>query len=420
VPVLSRELQPVDVGRRSLDAYAEVAGEDAVSEIRKLADPLRGLRVLYVSGSSYAGAAAEQLRSLVPLLVDAGVDATWAVMFGEPEFHEASRQIHDAMQGGEFALSDNQWRAFLDGARANAGALSAESWDAVVIHDPQPLPLIEHADREDAPWVWRCHLDASDPDPEAWAHLRRFAERFDATVFSMPQFVPPDLPSERLHIVPPGIDPLSPRNVDLPWKVCGQLLRWVGLDLERPMIANVFRLDPWKDPLGVIEAWRIAREDVPELQLALVGALGAQDTEAWRIHKEITDFAEAEADLHVFTDYSGVGRVEVNAFQRVARCQVQRSIREGFGLVASEALWKETPVVAEASGGLPAQVRDGSDGFLISSSEEMAARIVELVSDPGRALELGKSGKEHVRSRFLVTRLLADELRLLAEPGQAG
>jgi trehalose synthase len=232
-------------------------------------------------------------------------------------------------------------------------------------------------------------------------------------VFSLPQFVAPDLDGTGLHVVPPAIDPLSPKNVELPWEVCGALLRWVGLDLARPMVCQVLRFDPWKDPLGAIEAWRLAREEIPELQLALVGSLAAEDPEGWRVHKEITDYAEGEADLHVFTDYSGVGRVEVNAFQRLARCQVQRSIREGFGLVASEALHKSTPVIADDAPGPAAQIRDGADGYLVSTSEECAARIVELVRDPGKALEMGRSGCEQVKTGFLLTRLLADELRVL-------
>lgn len=416
---MARDLQMVDVGSASIDAYAAIAGPEAIEELRSLAEPLRGRRVLYVNATSFGGGVSELLRSVVPLLRDLGVDAHWAVMFGEPDFYDVTKALHNSLQGGEFAVSDEDWSEYLRCNERNADALSPSEYDTIIVNDPQPAALAGYAPRNGCDWIWRSHIDTSEPDPVAWELLAPFIEQYDAHVFSMPQFVPNGIAAGGVHIIPPAIDPLSPKNMGIPWSVAGAVLRWIGIDLTRPLVCQVSRFDPWKDPLGTIEAWRLAREEVEGLQLAMVGSMAGDDPEGWRVYHEITEYAEADEALHVFTNYTGVGNIEVNAFQRLARCVVQKSIREGFGLVVSESLFKGTPVVAGNAGGIPAQLRDGRDGYLVSSIEECAGRIVELVRDPGLAVELGRSGRDHVRSRFLVTRLLADEMRMIATPARA-
>jgi trehalose synthase len=406
------ELHTMDVPGQSLDAHEHLAGREKVAEIRALAGPIRGRSILYVSAVGQGGGVAEMLRSLVPLLRDAGVDARWANLFGDADFLDAGRVIGDAVQGGEWALSEDAWQAYLGSCASVGEEVAASPYDVIVVSDAQPAPLIASRGGA-AEWIWRCHVDASEPDAEAWDRLAPFVARFDSRVFSLLEFVPEGVPPEGMHVVAPGIDPLSPKNADLPWEVVGAALRWIGVDLGRPLICQVARFDPWKDPLGTIEAWRLAKREVPDLQLALVGSVG-EDPEAWRILREVAEFDASGDDLYCLTDQQGIGDLEVNALQRLARCAVQRSLREGFGLAISEALFKRTPVIAQDAGGAPVQLRDGLDGYLADSPEQCARRIVELVADPGRAAAMGRSGRERVIERFLITRLVADELRLLA------
>jgi trehalose synthase len=264
----------------------------------------------------------------------------------------------------------------------------------------------------DVPVVWRCHLDASEPDGAAWERLAPFAERCAATVFPDASFAPPGLAVD--HSIPPAIDPLAPAAVELPVRVAGRIARSSGLDLSRPFVCQVARIDPWKDPHAVIDSFSLAREELPELQLALAGAPAPDDADGWRVFKEIADYAAPLDDVHLVTGYTGAGGVELGALRRLARVMVHRSLREGFGLAVAEALWKGTPVIAGRDGGIPLQIEDGREGYLTDTVEETAGRIVELVNDPGLAIEMGKRGQERVGERFLVTRLLADELDLLA------
>jgi trehalose synthase len=262
-----------------------------------------------------------------------------------------------------------------------------------------------------------------------WAFLRGFVERYDATVFTLGGFVPPEFPGP-VEIIPPAIDPLSPKNLALDRDLARRLLAWVGVDLSHPLVTQVSRFDPWKDPLGVIAAYRLARAEVPDLQLALVGSMALDDPEGWGIYDRIATEARDDPGIHLFTNLTGVSNIEVNAFQMLSDVVVQKSLREGFGLVVSESLWKRTPVVAGRAGGIPLQLQDGIGGHLVDSVDECAARLVELLGDPQRRDELGEAGHELVRRRFLLTRLIADELRLyraqlavhpaVAEPRQDG
>ncbi len=408
------ELHTAELTGRSLDAYAPVAGRDALDEIRSLAEPLRGRRVLYVSAAAIAGGVDEMLRSLVPLLRDAGVEAARASVFGDAELRELQATVGDAIQGGEWAVSDQAWQAYLGGCAQLGEEIATAGWDTVVIADSQPAPMIA-APGDATDWIWRCHVDASEPDDEAWDRLAPFIARFDARVFSLAAFVPPGLPPEGMHLVAPAIDPLSPKNADVPWEVTGAALRSLGVDLSRPLVCQVARFDGWADPLATIEAWRLARAELPDLQLALVGSV-SEHADSWRTLREIAEFDRPGEGLHCLTDREGIGAIEVNAFRRISRCTLQRSLREGFGLGISESLYRRTPVVAGESDGPRAQLRDGRDGFIAAEPEECARRIVELVRDPGLALAMGRSGRERVIERFCLPRLVADELRVLAAP----
>jgi trehalose synthase len=256
-------------------------------------------------------------------------------------------------------------------------------------------------------------VDASQPEPATWDHLVPLLEACDWGVFPCDDFWPLNLGGD-VRAIAPAIDPLGPKNMDMPLRLAGHTLRSLGIDLTRPLVCNVSRLDRWKDPHGVIDAFAQAKQIEPDLQLVVVGALPGEGPQDFRIAREVADYAAGIDDVRVMTSYTGVGEVEVGALQRVARVSLQRSLREGFGLAASEALWKRTPVVAVAGGGIATQVEHGTSGYLVEDTQQMAERLVELVEDPGLAIELGSAGRAHVQERFLVTRLLEDELRLLA------
>jgi trehalose synthase len=243
--------------------------------------------------------------------------------------------------------------------------------------------------------------------------LRPFLEVYDTAIFTMKEFVPPAFRSPRVEIIPPAIDPLSPKNFPLPDDVARQVLNWIGVHVDRPLITQVARFDRWKDPLGVIAAYRLARRDLPTAELAMVGSMALDDPEGWEIYRQIAKEAEADPQIHIFTNLTGVGNIEVNAFQRLSNVIVQKSIREGFGLVVSEALWKGTPVVAGRAGGIPLQMPDGVGGILVQSVEECAAAITQLLHETGRARDLARAGQERVRQYFLLPRLLVNELSII-------
>jgi len=407
-------LQTVDVGERSLGSYRGVAADRLLDEVVTVAEALRGARVLHLNATPYGGGVSELLRSTVPLLNDLGLIADWKIIGGDQSFFEVTKAVHNGLQGASGELTAQARAVYLENAKANAARLE-ERYDFVFVHDPQPAAVLALHGKGDACWVWRCHIDTSRPDPAVWAFLRPLLSGYDAAIFTIPEFLPPDLPVDRVEVFPPAIDPLSPKNVALPDTVANQVLEWIGISLDRPLVTQVSRFDPWKDPLGVIAAYRLARAEVPGLQLALVGSMALDDPEGWEIYRKISEESEADPLIHVFTNLAGVGNIEVNAFQRLSEVVVQKSTREGFGLVVSEALWKGTPVVAGRAGGIPLQMADGLGGRLIEDVDGCARALVELLNDPDLARELAEGGRERVREHFLLPRLLLNELSLMLE-----
>ncbi|MFL5893959.1 MAG: glycosyltransferase [Thermoleophilaceae bacterium] len=404
-------LQRIDPGRRSLADYAGVAGEETIERLRGLAEGLQGVRVVHVSAAAPRNGCPELLRALLPLVTDVGLDVEWRVLYGSAPFADVARDLYDGAQGAETAVAPSTWAEFLEGVTGAAGSLRADC-DVLVLHDPQTLSLLAQDGEGDAGVVWRCHVDASEPEPATWERLLPLLEGCDWGVFACDGFWPPNLGGD-VRAIAPAIDPLGSKNMDMPLRLAGHVLRSLGIDLTRPLVCNVARLDRWKDPHSVIDAFAQAKREVPQLQLVLAAALPGEGPQDFRIAREVADYAAGIPDVRVLTSYTGVGDVEVGALQRVARASLQQSLREGFGLAASEALWKRTPVVAGAGGGVAKQVRDGQDGYVTHDAAQMGRRVVELVEDPGLAIELGTSGRRHVQDDFLVTRLLEDELRLL-------
>ena len=404
-------LELVDVGKQSISGYERSAGREAIELLRELASPLRGARVLHVSATPYGGGVAEILRSESPLLRDLGLIADWRLISGDTDFFSVTKAIHNGLQGADDGLSASEERLYLAQSERNAELLE-EEYDVVVVHDPQPLSLLELHGHGSSRWIWRCHIDTSEPNAGTWAFLRPFVVGYDAAVFTLGGFVPPDFPETRVEIIPPAIDPESPKNLPLDRSLAARVLEWIGIDTTRPLVTQISRFDPWKDPMGVIAAYRLVRHEIPGLQLALAGSMALDDPQGWEIYRQIQDESRNDPEVHVFTNLTGVGNIEVNAFQRLADVVIQKSVREGFGLVVSESLWKGTPVVAGRAGGIPLQLQDGVGGYLVDSVEECAERLVSLLQSPDDRRALGDAGRSLVRERFLLTRLIADELRL--------
>jgi trehalose synthase len=348
---------------------------------------------------------------MLPLAAGAGVSVEWRVLFADPDLRSVGAALEHGLRGAESAIDEDAWDAWSEACERIGRSLNGTA-DLVVLHDPGTLGL---ATGLDVPVTWRCHLDASKAEAQARARISSLLQ------FTHQTLVPhADFGWDGARAAPPGIDPLDPRNLDLEPRLPGRVVRPLGVDLDRPFVLQVVQLDRWDDPHAAIDAFRLAKQEEPDLQLVLAGLLDAGAAEDWRAAKEVSDYAAGQDDLLLLTSYEGLGSLEVGALQRLARAALELSLREGFDLAPCETLWKRTPVVGRADGGLRFTVRDAVDGFLADDPEQLAARLVELVRDPGLAVEMGRSGRERVRERFLVTAALERELRALAglpDPG---
>ena len=406
------QLHRVILKRKALKDYELIIGAAAVEEITAVARSLQGLRLLHVNSSASGGGVAELLNSLVSLEVNVGIQAEWRVLCKNERFFEVTKKIHNALQGKPGGLTEEEQRIYMEANKRCAEGLD-DHFDAIIVHDPQPAAIRHFSPGSGSRWIWRCHIDTSQPDPEVWAFLQPLLQGYDAAVFTMQQFAPTGFSGPFLAFIPPAIDPLTAKNRSLPRYLCHEVVAECGVDLTKPMILQVSRFDPWKDPQGVIDAYHKVKKSLPEVQLVLIGAMADDDPEAWEIYKTIREEDEKDPDLFVFTNLTGVNAHEVNAFQRMADVVIQKSIREGFGLVVSEALWKETPVVAGDTGGIRLQMQDGVGGFLVNSVAETADRTHYLLTHPEEAEAIARRGWDRVHEQFLMPRLLLDELKLL-------
>jgi trehalose synthase len=408
-------LQPISVGHKSLADYTHLAGKSLVQEIKDLSEGLQGLKVLHLSATAFGGGVSEILYTLVPLMKDVGIDVEWQVMLGREEFYNATKRLHNALQGNPESLSDEEWEVFERYNELNAKEIEG-GWDVIIVHDPQPLGIRKHVPEKGKKWVWRCHIDLSEPNPHAIEHLVPMIRDYEASVFHVQGYVPAGLDgAATAHICPPAIDPLTPKNMALSPEDAAYVCDQFGIDVDRPLICQVSRFDPWKDPKGVIDAYRKVTEQMPEVQLALVGSMATDDPEGWEFFNSTMAYADGDPDIHILNNLNNVGAIEVNAFQSQADVMVQKSTREGFGLTVSEALWKARPFIGGDVGGIPLQVQDGETGYLVSSPEECADRALRILREPELGKKLGRSGKEHVRQHFLTPRLLRDWLRIFSE-----
>jgi trehalose synthase len=407
----------VAVANKSLADYTHICGRELIAEIRELAEPLQGKRVAHISATAFGGGVSEILYALVPLMRDVGLDCEWQVIYGREEFFNATKLMHNALQGAPQDLDEEQWAIWRRYGEINARELTGD-WDVCIIHDPQPAALCQLVPEKSKGWVWRCHIDLSTPNPDTIAQLLPYIENYPHSLFHMESYVPAGMNGE-VHVVPPAIDPLTPKNMALSPEdaayVCGQF----GIDLDRPLICQVSRFDPWKDPLGVIDAYRLVKEAMPEVQLALVGSMASDDPEGWDYFNATISHADGDSDIHILNNFNNVGAIEVNAFQSHGDVLIQKSTREGFGLTVSEAIWKARPFIGGDVGGIPLQIEDAVTGYLVSGVEQCAVRAMQILRDPELGRSLGRRGKEHVRTHFLMPRYLRDYLRIFNEFAEA-
>jgi trehalose synthase len=404
---------------KSLESYRPIIGDEATDEILGLSNQIRGARVLHVNATAFGGGVAEILGTLVPLMNDAGLIADWQVIKGADDFFNVTKAMHNSLQGMYYDWTPAMREIWLNYNKLNAD-LFDEDYDFIVMHDPQPAAMLTFLEeRRGSPppgkWVWRCHIDLTEAQVQVWDLLRPHVERYDGAIFTLKQYVKDDLVTPQIFDVPPAIDPLSPKNTELPQETIDAILERYGVDPRRPIVSQISRFDPWKDPLGVIDVYRAVKEEFPELQLVMVASMASDDPEGWDWYERTVRRAGEDFDIHILSNLNGVGNVEVNAFQRASRVVIQKSVREGFGLVVSEALWKGRPVVAGNVGGIPLQIMDGETGFLVNTLQECIEKLGLLLRDPEEADAMGARGVEHVRRNFLTTRYLRDYLRIFCQ-----
>ncbi|CCC80896.1 glycosyltransferase [Thermoproteus tenax] len=383
-----------------IERYVEFIGEHELNAIFKYAERLRDLSILHINSTAAGGGVAEILHRLIPLMRELGLNVEWKVIRGNEEFFRVTKSFHNALQTGAGSIPREYFEIYDRWQEINAGEIPLD-YDVVFIHDPQPAGLIRYKRR--GVWIWRCHIDISNPHPEVWAFLKRYISAYDGVIVSIPEFARDDLDVPQISI-PPSIDPLSPKNVPLPRATVDRIVRKYGVDPERPIVLQVSRFDRAKDPVGVIEAYKLARRHV-DVQLVYLGSPASDDPEGEEVYREALRAAGDDKDIHLLM-LPPNSHIEVNAFQRAAAVVLQKSIREGFGLTVSEALWKRRPVIGGNTGGIRIQVIHGVTGFLVDSPKAAAHYIVYLLKNKRLRREMGAAGREHVRRNFLITQQL--------------
>jgi len=391
--------------------YAGVAPRGDLMLIQSLCRKLRGKSFLHVNSTREGGGVAEILNRMIPFLNDLGINARWEVIEGDAAFFDFTKKTHNALQGNSEKFTRQMWEYYYEINRTNSRKIDLDA-DAILIHDPQPAPLIEFRPRRKkkdfSPWLWRCHIDISSPMPSVWRRLKKYVEKYDAAIFSVSSFAK-SLPIDEF-IVTPSIDPRSDKNRDLTAEEIDEVGRRLSIPRDKPVILQVSRFDRFKDPIGVIKAYKIVKK-YNDCRLVLAGSPATDDPEGEAVLSEVREFAGSDPDIHILLLPPDC-HSEINALQRMADVILQKSIREGFGLTVSEAMWKEKPVIGGAVGGIPLQIVHGVTGFVVYSVEGAAFRIRQLLNNPVMARRMGSQGKEYVRNNFLLTRQIRDYLSL--------
>jgi trehalose synthase len=386
-----------------LSRYSGISPKSDITLLKRLADKLRGRTFLHVNSTRAGGGVAEILQRMVPILENIGINVRWEVLEGDERFFEITKKIHNALQGNAETITREMWDYHCDVNKRNAGRLNLDA-DAVLIHDPQPVALIDH--KKSGTWMWRCHIDLSSPQREVFESIKHYCERYDAAIFSVARFAK-SMPIDEF-IITPSIDPLSDKNRDLTEGEMRETVQRLNVPLDKPVILQVSRFDRFKDPLGVLQAYRIIKK-YNDCILVLAGSPATDDPEGETVLKEVREQAADDPDIRVLLLPPFSDR-DINALQRIAAVVFQKSIREGFGLTVAEAMWKGKAVVAGAAGGIPVQITHGVNGFLVNSVEGAAFRARQLLNNPEMVKKMGEIAREYVRKNFLITRQTRDYL----------
>lgn len=386
-----------------IDDYVPIVGKQTVDDLFTIAKGLEGKIITNINSTAVGGGVAEILTRMVPLLRELGVDARWEVIKGDDRFFNITKKIHNALHGVDVALSEEEVDYFLEVERENAENINLEG-DVVFVHDPQPIALVEKKAQLGNKWLWRCHIDFSHPKEWVWNFLRFYIEKYDAAVFSAPAFA--RALSINQILISPSIDPLSEKNRELNEEEINTVFGRFGIDRSRPIVTQISRFDYLKDPVGVVEAYKLAKKRV-DCELILAGGPATDDPEGEKVLSEVKERAAGDPDIFILLLPPG-SDFEINALQRGSTVILQKSLREGFGLTVAEALWKAKPVIASAVGGIPLQVTHKYSGILTNTIEGTAYWIKQLIQTPEYAYNLGRNGREHIKNNFLITRHLRD------------
>ncbi|HCN20517.1 MAG TPA: glycosyl transferase family 1 [Planctomycetia bacterium] len=391
----------------SISDYVPIIGQSTIDELFLLAERLKGKAIQNINSTSVGGGVAEILTRMIPLLKQLGIDARWDVIKGNEKFFGITKNVHNALHGVNIQIPPEDLEYFLQVNNENAAEINFYG-DILFIHDPQPIALIEKKKDIARKWIWRCHIDFTDPSPDIMNFLKLYIEKYDCAVFSAPAFSR-DICIPQM-LISPSIDPLSDKNKELPEETIRTILERFGIDKERPIVTQISRFDYLKDPLGVIEAYKKVKKYV-DCQLVLAGGGATDDPEGLKVLEEAKSMASSDPDIHVIF-LPPASDIEINALQRASTVVLQKSLKEGFGLTVAEALWKAKPVIASAVGGIPLQIAHGYSGILTYSIDGTAYYLKQLINEPEYAKKLGLNGKEHIKNNFLVTRHIQDYLLL--------
>jgi trehalose synthase len=387
-----------------IDDYIPIVGESVVENLRLIALRLRGKRILNVNSTAVGGGVAEILNRMVPLLRELGLDVRWDVIRGGEEYFEVTKKFHNALHGRRVDIGEKDFDIFMETSRKNLEEMDT-SGDIVFIHDPQPIVLVQK--KTNNKWIWRCHIDLSNPKQKVWRFLKAFVVQYDAAVFSAPAFSR-KLPI-RQFLIAPSIDPLSDKNRELPQEVIDGVLNKYAIPKDKPIITQISRFDRLKDPLGVIATYRLVKKHI-DCRLLLAGGTATDDPEGQKVFEDVMEAAHGDPDIHILS--MSQNDLEINALQRASTVVIQKSLKEGFGLTVSEALWKSKPVVASNVGGIPLQIKHKHSGLLCYSAEGAAFAVKQFLSSPEYARKIGENGREHAKNNFLITRHVRDYLLL--------
>ena len=404
-------MKEVNVNEGSLAKYSEYLGSEDKVHFENLSKELHGLRVAFINSTSFGGGVSELSHSIVPLLRSSGIDIHWYTIDGDDRFFNVTKKLHNMFQGKNATInsSEKEYYTFINAK--NARELK-ESFDIIVVHDPQPMALPLFLNNKKTKWIWRCHIDTSVPSIQARDFAGEFLPLYDKTVFSMNTFAKGMNCEKSSVVIYPSIDPFSEKNRELGKEEIKNVMSKFGVDPSRQILLQVSRFDPWKDPIGVIDVYRSVKKKFSDVQLVLIGSMATDDPEGWKFYERTLRYAGEDKSLFIFTNFDGVGSVEVNAFQRSATVVLQKSLREGFGLTVSEALWKRKAVIGGNIGGIRVQIKNGENGHLINSNEEAVERIEELLSNSDKRAKFGQEGHFAVLNNFLTARHVLDYLRL--------